>query len=150
VRNTSVSTSMANYLSSFSAGNDERMLSHKLDVRRRLKDFNDESFPEGCTLDTLKCRRMSIARDIFGKLGCGVNIEGSFFCTVSLIFFFGVGMTGCHADCRVYRNQSGRWMQVLYQKRQWSCGESERFCRQMSDHGSCFLFFLEPRTHVFS
>jgi hypothetical protein len=61
------------------------MLDHKLLTRRRLKVFNDESIPDGSTLDSLKSRRMSIARQIFGRLGSDTNIEQSLFCTGAAI-----------------------------------------------------------------
>jgi hypothetical protein len=31
--------------------------------------LDDDSLPDGCTLESLKCRRMAVAKCIFGKLG---------------------------------------------------------------------------------
>ena len=76
------------------------MLSYKLDVRKRLKSFSeqtwsdrlsdfdtasadDDSFPDGCTLESLKCRRMAVAKCMFGHIGQDTNIEAPLFCTVS-------------------------------------------------------------------
>jgi acetyltransferase-like isoleucine patch superfamily enzyme len=65
------------------------MLDHKLVTRRRLKAFNDDSIPYGSTLDSLKSHRMSIARQIFGRLGSDTNIEPLLFCTWGCNTFIG-------------------------------------------------------------
>lgn len=77
------------YFPSFKAGNSQLMLDYKLTIRRRLKLFNDDSMPEGCTLESLKNRRMAVARQILGKAGAGVNIEQPLFCTWGCNIFIG-------------------------------------------------------------
>lgn len=61
----------------------------KLNVRRKLLKFNDSSISDEDTLDSLKQRRMAAAKDIFGKVGEGTNIEAPFFCTWGCTTFIG-------------------------------------------------------------
>lgn len=76
--------------SSFKAANAQIMLDHKFNTRRRLLEFNDESIPDGSTLESLKIRRLAVAKRILGKLGKGTNIEGpGFFVTFGCNTFVG-------------------------------------------------------------
>jgi len=77
---------------SFKAGNSQIMLNYKLEIRKLLKSFNDDSLPDGCTLESLECRRMAVAKLIFGKLGRSTNIEAPFFCTWGCNTFIGVNV----------------------------------------------------------
>jgi hypothetical protein len=77
---------------SFKAGNSQIMLNYKLEIRKHLKSFNDDSLPDGCTLESLKCRRMAVAKLIFGKLGRSTDIEAPFFCTWGCNTFIGVNV----------------------------------------------------------
>ncbi len=105
--------------SSFKAGNSQIMLNYKLEVRKRLKCFNDDSFPDGCTLDSLKYQRMAVAKLMFGKLEPGTNIEAPLFCTWGCNTFIGEN---------VYMNR--KWVSkflyffvslvILYAARCWS------------------------------
>ncbi|KAB8298000.1 hypothetical protein EYC80_001773 [Monilinia laxa] len=61
----------------------------KLDVRKQLLKFNDPSIEDEDTLDSLKKRRMSVAKNLFGKLGLGTNIEAPLFCTWGCNTFIG-------------------------------------------------------------
>ena len=79
------------YLSSFSANNSELMLEYKLSVRRLLTIFNDDSIPDGSTLQSLKNRRMAVAQKLLGKAGAGLNIEQPLFCTWGCNLFIGAG-----------------------------------------------------------
>lgn len=65
------------------------MMDHKVNMKRRLKDFNDDSIPEGSTLASLKACRMSIAKKFLGKLGKDTNIEAPFFVTFGCNVFLG-------------------------------------------------------------
>lgn len=65
------------------------MLDHKLNIRRHLKDFNDDSIPDGSTLESLKLRRLAVAKRILGKLGTGTNIEAPLFLTFGCNTFIG-------------------------------------------------------------
>jgi maltose O-acetyltransferase len=76
-------------LSSFKAANAQQMMDHKLNMKRHLKDFNDDSIPDGSTLDSLKVRRQSTAKLFLGKLGKDTNIEAPFFCTFGCNTFIG-------------------------------------------------------------
>ncbi|QSZ34277.1 hypothetical protein DSL72_005867 [Monilinia vaccinii-corymbosi] len=67
----------------------DRMPKFKLDVRRQLLKFNDPSIDDEDTLDSLKKRRISIAKSLFGKLGLGTNIEAPLFCTWGCNTFIG-------------------------------------------------------------
>ncbi|KAK8091235.1 amino acid transporter [Apiospora phragmitis] len=51
----------------------------KLNMRRKLQSFNDNSMPEGSTLASLTARRIAVAKGMFGRLGANVNIEPPFF-----------------------------------------------------------------------
>ncbi|KAM3074759.1 hypothetical protein ACMFMG_008178 [Clarireedia jacksonii] len=75
--------------SNFAARNSECMLKYKLDVRRKLLKFNDESIGDDDTLDSLKERRMAAAKTLFGRVGVGTNIEAPFFCTWGCTTFIG-------------------------------------------------------------
>lgn len=61
----------------------------KLNVRRKLVKFNDPSIDDEDTLDSLKSRRMNVAKTIFGRLGLGTNIEAPLFCTWGCNTFIG-------------------------------------------------------------
>jgi hypothetical protein len=66
------------------------MMDHKLAIKRRLLAFNDESIPDGSTFESLKHRRLSIAKLFLGKLGKGTNIEAPlFFVTYGCNTFIG-------------------------------------------------------------
>ena len=68
------------------------MLDYKLATMKLLKSFNDDSIPDDYTLAMLKARRMSVAEQMMGKLGCGVNIEPPFFCGWGCNIFIGEGV----------------------------------------------------------
>lgn len=74
---------------SFAARNSECMPKYKLNVRRKLLKFNDESIGDDDTLDSLKGRRMAAAKSLFGRVGDGTNIEAPFFCTWGCTTFIG-------------------------------------------------------------
>jgi maltose O-acetyltransferase len=74
---------------SFAARNSESMPNYKLNVRRKLLKFNDESIGDDDTLDSLKERRMAAAKSLFGRVGGGTNIEAPFFCTWGCTTFIG-------------------------------------------------------------
>ncbi|KAF7903550.1 uncharacterized protein EAF01_006599 [Botrytis porri] len=61
----------------------------KLNVRRHLLNFNENSINEEDTLDDLKNRRMAVAKTLFGKLGLDTNIEAPLFCTWGCNTFIG-------------------------------------------------------------
>ncbi|KAF7947644.1 hypothetical protein EAE96_008725 [Botrytis aclada] len=61
----------------------------KLNVRRHLLQFNDNSISDEDTLDDLKIRRMAVAKILFGKLGLDTNIEAPLFCTWGCNTFIG-------------------------------------------------------------
>lgn len=65
--------------SSFTTSRSRELQDHKLRTLRSLNDFNDTSIPEGSTLVSLKTRRMTVAKDLLGKMGERVNIEPPFF-----------------------------------------------------------------------
>ncbi|PQE26141.1 hypothetical protein CJF30_00000873 [Rutstroemia sp. NJR-2017a BBW] len=75
--------------SNFAARNSESMLDYKLNVRRKLLKFNDQSIGDDDTLGSLKDRRMAAAKSLFGKVGDGTNIEAPFFCTWGCTTFIG-------------------------------------------------------------
>ncbi|CAG1959284.1 unnamed protein product [Fusarium graminearum] len=64
----------------------------KLDMRRKLQSFNDNSIPEGSTLAYLTARRMAVAKGIFGRLGANVNVEPPFFIIWGCNTFVGDGV----------------------------------------------------------
>jgi len=68
------------------------MLDYKLATMKLLKSFNDDSIPDDNTLTMLKARRMSVAKQMMGKLGYGVNIEPPFFCGWGCNIFIGEGV----------------------------------------------------------
>lgn len=74
---------------SFKACLADCMPKFKLDVRKQLLKFNDPSIEDEDTLDSLKKRRMSVAKNLFGKLGLGTNIEAPLFCTWGCNTFIG-------------------------------------------------------------
>ncbi|KAM0176433.1 hypothetical protein ACHAPF_004813 [Botrytis cinerea] len=61
----------------------------KLNVRRHLLKFNDNSINDDDTLDDLKNRRMAVAKTLLGKLGLDTNIEAPLFCTWGCNTFIG-------------------------------------------------------------
>ncbi|KAH8602097.1 trimeric LpxA-like protein [Bisporella sp. PMI_857] len=75
----------------FKAANSQAMLDHKLMIRRRLQEFNNEHIGDDDTLETLKERRMAVARQIMGKLGPTTNIEAPLFITWGCQTFIGNG-----------------------------------------------------------
>lgn len=83
----------------FKAANSPNMQAHKLGIRKRLKDFNDDSIPDGSTLESLKLRRLSVARQFLGNLGRSTNIEAPLFVTFGCNVFIGEG-------CYINRNVS--------------------------------------------
>jgi maltose O-acetyltransferase len=74
---------------SFKANNSQTMLDHKLEVRRRLLKLNDDTIPDGWSLNDLKMRRLKEAKQIMGKLGSNTNIEAPLFCTWGCQTFIG-------------------------------------------------------------
>lgn len=82
-------TACANLLASFKAAKSPAMQDHKVRIRKRLKEFNDDFIAEDDTLDTLKERRMAVAEQILGKLGKATNIEAPLFCTWGCQIFLG-------------------------------------------------------------
>lgn len=72
------------------------MLAHKLTIRKRLKEFNDDSIPDGSTLDSLKVRRLAVANQFMGRLGRNTNIEAPLFLTFGCNVFIG-------EDCYINR-----------------------------------------------
>ncbi|KAF7947643.1 hypothetical protein EAE96_008725 [Botrytis aclada] len=74
---------------SFKACLADCMPKFKLNVRRHLLQFNDNSISDEDTLDDLKIRRMAVAKILFGKLGLDTNIEAPLFCTWGCNTFIG-------------------------------------------------------------
>jgi maltose O-acetyltransferase len=68
------------------------MRSFKIEVMRRLQDFNNQTIGDNTTLDSLKAHRMAIARSAMGKLGEDTNIETPFFCGWGCNIFIGDGV----------------------------------------------------------
>lgn len=75
--------------SSFKACLADCMPKFKLNVRRHLLKFNDNSINDDDTLDDLRNRRMVVAKTLFGKLGLDTNIEAPLFCTWGCNTFIG-------------------------------------------------------------
>ena len=65
------------------------MQDHKIRMRKRLKEFNDDYIADDDTLDTLRERRMAVAEQILGKVGKGTNIESPLFFTWGCQIFMG-------------------------------------------------------------
>ena len=72
------------------------MKDHKLNMRKRLKSFNDDDISDGATLDSLKTCRLAVAKQMMGKLGTNTNIEAPLFCTWGCQTFIG-------KDCYINR-----------------------------------------------
>jgi len=83
----------------FKANYSSLMLEHKLNMRKRLKSFNNDDIPDGATLDSLKARRLAIAKEMLGKMGADTNIEAPLFCTWGCQIFIG-------NDCYINRDVS--------------------------------------------
>ncbi|KAF5979146.1 galactoside o-acetyltransferase [Fusarium coicis] len=73
----------------FNTGDSQEMMEHKLATKKKLLSFNDDSIPEGSTLESLKSRRMGIAKEMFGRLGHDVTIEPPFFLLWGCNIFIG-------------------------------------------------------------
>lgn len=56
------------------------MQSAKINVRRLLQAFNDQTIRADDTLQSLKGRRMEVAKLLLGGLGENSNIETPFYC----------------------------------------------------------------------
>ncbi|CAJ0546563.1 Ff.00g011900.m01.CDS01 [Fusarium sp. VM40] len=63
----------------FAASRARELQDFKLNMRRKLQSFNDNSIPEDSTLASLTARHMAVAKDFFGRMGANVNIESPFF-----------------------------------------------------------------------
>ncbi|KAF5667175.1 galactoside o-acetyltransferase [Fusarium heterosporum] len=65
---------------------------YKLGVMRKLRSFNDDSIPDDATLESLKMKRMTVAKQMLGKMGKGVSIEPQFFVIWGCNTFIGSGV----------------------------------------------------------
>ena len=65
------------------------MRAYMFSVIKRLRSFNDDSIPQGSTIEILKTRRMSAAKELLGRLGEAVNIEAPFFVSWGCNTFIG-------------------------------------------------------------
>jgi len=77
---------------SFHSGNDQGMQTFRIETMRRLRNFNDNSLPNDASIESLQARRMSVAKQMLGKLGDRVNIETPFFCGWGCNTFVGDGV----------------------------------------------------------
>lgn len=81
-----------NLLFSFATSRAPELQEFKLNMRRKLLLFNDNSIPEDSTLASLTARRMAVAKGMFGRLGANVNIEPPFFIIWGCNTFIGDGV----------------------------------------------------------
>ncbi|KAJ5628741.1 galactoside o-acetyltransferase [Penicillium lividum] len=76
----------------FTASRSKELREFKIITLQKLNDFNDRAIPEGSTLESLKLRRMAVAKGLLGQLGEGVNIEPPFFVGWGCNVFIGDGV----------------------------------------------------------
>ncbi|RDW57175.1 hypothetical protein BP6252_13823 [Coleophoma cylindrospora] len=79
------------------------MQSYKLEVLRRLQNFNDQQIGDDTTLESLKIHRLTIAQSTLGKLGEECNIERPFFCSWGCNIVLGDGVY-INRDVSIYDN----------------------------------------------
>ncbi|KAJ5751966.1 hypothetical protein N7520_008883, partial [Penicillium odoratum] len=79
-------------MSSFAASRSKELRDFKIITLQKLNDFNDQAIPEGSTLESLKIRRMAVAKGLLGQLGEGANIEPPFFVGWGCNVFIGDGV----------------------------------------------------------
>jgi hypothetical protein len=68
------------------------MRAYMFSTIERLRSFNDDSIPQGSTIEILKTRRMGAAKGLLGRLGEAVNIETPFFVGWGCNTFIGDGV----------------------------------------------------------
>jgi len=68
------------------------MQKFRIETMRRLRSFNDNSIPDDASIESLKARRMAVAKQMLGKLGDRANIEPPFFCGWGCNTFVGDGV----------------------------------------------------------
>jgi hypothetical protein len=67
------------------------MQKYRIEIMRRLRSFNDNAIPDDASIESLKARRMAVAKQMLGKLGDEANIEPPFFCGWGCNTFVGDG-----------------------------------------------------------
>lgn len=72
--------------------NSRELNEYKLGVMRKLRSFNDDNIPDDATLASLKMRRMTIAKQMLGKMGRDTSIESPFFVIWGCNTFVGNGV----------------------------------------------------------
>lgn len=80
---------MNNSSSSFQTSKAQELLDYKLSTMKKLQSFNDETIPGDSTLLSLKSRRMTVAKQMMGKIGANVNIEPALFLVWGCNIFVG-------------------------------------------------------------
>lgn len=80
-----------NHLFSFDASNSPIMQTAKLNVRRLIQAFNDPTIRVDDTIQSLKQRRMEIAKLLVENVGENANIEAPFFCGWGFNISIGAG-----------------------------------------------------------
>jgi hypothetical protein len=68
------------------------MQSAKLNVRRLVQAFNDQNIRVDDTFQSLKHRRMEVAKLLLGGLGENCNIEAPFYCGWGFNIVVGTGV----------------------------------------------------------
>ncbi|KAG9246048.1 hypothetical protein BJ878DRAFT_562119 [Calycina marina] len=63
----------------FRAAKSDAMLALKLEIKKQLKAFNDDTIHDEDTLATLQHRCMKVAKHMMGKLGTDTNVEAPLF-----------------------------------------------------------------------
>lgn len=77
---------------SFTISKSPKLQARKLETLKLLNDFNDLTIPDGSTLESLKMRRMTVARNLLSEIGENVNIEPPFFVGWGCNTFLGNGV----------------------------------------------------------
>lgn len=80
------------YVFSFTISKSPKLQARKLETLKLLNDFNDPTIPDGSTVESLKMRRIAVARNLLGKIGENVNIEPPFFVGWGCNTFLGNGV----------------------------------------------------------
>lgn len=80
------------YLHRFDGSKSDMMQSAKISVRRLVQAFNDQTIRVDDTLQSLKRRRMEVAKLLFGGLGENSNIESPFYCGWGFNIVLGSGV----------------------------------------------------------
>lgn len=68
------------------------MQSAKINVRRLVQAFNNPTIRDDDTLQSMKTRRMEVAKVLLGSVGENSNIETPFYCGWGFNVFIGVGV----------------------------------------------------------